>query len=102
MTYKFDEDATLDAMAYASSIDLMSGHATIFGIVCIGDGSEPGFSHGGELTLDAHDAIAAAKDANEAPGGPGCRYLPFAAGIEPDQLFRLANLVAGFTEPGDE
>jgi hypothetical protein len=106
MTFTFDEDATLDAMAYASTVDLLHGQVTLYATVCIGSGREPHFSHGGQLTLDANEAIELAKYENEsiAEEGGACRYLPMAVGIHPGGLFALANALmsGGFPEPGDD
>lgn len=101
MTFKFDEDATLDSMAHASSVDLDLGQVTLFAVVCIGS-DEAHFSHGGQLTLSAEDAIGAARAANAAESW--CRYLPAAVGIPVPQLLQLAMLVTGqasLQEPDD-
>jgi hypothetical protein len=104
MTFTFDEDATLDAMAYASTVDLLHGQVTLYATVCIGSGREPHFSHGGQLTLDANEAIELAKAENEtmAEVGGDCRYLPMAVGLHPLGLFELARALAsdGYEEPG--
>lgn len=104
--FEFDEDATLDAMAYSSSIDLMYGQVTLFAVTCIGAARGKHFSHGGMLTLDANEAIATAKHQNELAyhEGATCRYLPSAVGIDPGSLVHIAALVTGqaeLGEPGD-
>lgn len=100
--FTFDEAATVEAMAHAANVDLFAGQVTLYGVVCIGSGHEPHFSHGGQLCLDAGTAIELARGENEQmPGwvaeddGPGCRYLPFAAGLDPNSLLHLAGLVRG-------
>ena len=103
--FEFDEEETINAMAYASNVDLIHGQATLFAIVCIGDGKRPHFSHGGQLTLSATEAIEVAKGENQSAyeDGMGCRYLPAAVGIHPGALIHLARLVMsnGIEEPGD-
>lgn len=98
--YRFDEERTIDAMAYSSNVDLMRGLVTLFAVVCIGDGVEPHYSHGGILTDNAQEAIDIAREQNE--DARGCRYLPAAVGIHPASLLHLAQLVmsGGMEEPG--
>lgn len=103
MTFQIDEEATIEAMAYAGNVDLSTGQATLYVIFCAGSDEQPHVSHGGAAGLDANEVIQAAKEANEAPGK--CHYLAAAVGIIPEDLFHLANLTADFlhgTEDGPD
>jgi hypothetical protein len=100
--FVFDEEATQDAMAHAATVDLFAGQVTLYGVVCIGSGHAPHYSHGGQLCLDPGTAIELARGENEhmlqwaadeEDPGPECRYLPFAAGLDPNQLLGLAEMV---------
>ena len=91
MTFEFDYDRTLDAFAHSGMVDLAYGNVTLYGVVCIGSGEEPHFSHGGALSLTAESALQAAKEGNDEGA---CRYLPTALGLSVEDLFALANRVA--------
>jgi hypothetical protein len=102
MHFTFDVERTLDAMAYASTVDLMAGQVTLYGVVCIGSGEEPHFSHGGQLTLDPNQAIEGAQDENHIAfeAGQDCRYLPMAVGVNPDSLASVLHALGHpFEEP---
>lgn len=99
--FVMDQEKTLDALAKAASIDLEVGSVTLYAVVCVGSDEDPTFSHGGQLTLSAHDAIAATNLAND--DDHRCHYLTAAVGIQPDELITIANMVLseGWKEPGD-
>jgi hypothetical protein len=101
MTFEFDDELTLDAFAHSGMVDLMKNAVTIYGVVCIGSGKEPHFSHGGTLTLSPELAIEVAKSENidvlawaDEEGTVPCRYLPVAMGLSVSELFALANRAA--------
>lgn len=99
MAFTFDMEQTLDAMAYAGSVDLQHGQVTLFAVVCVGSGEEPHFSHGGSICVDPEEAIDAALQANELTPGD-CRYLPMALGMRMEDLVFMAQaLVRGMPDP---
>lgn len=104
MSYTFDEEKTREAFAFATTEDMAIGHVTLYGVVCIGpEGEDISYSHGGQLTLDPIHAIEAAKEANaQWSGEDACRYIPVAVGLDPQAVFRLANLLIGADVPEEE
>ncbi len=85
MTFQMDEEATLDAMAHASTVDLFNGYVTLYGVACVGSDDDQSHSHGGQLSLTATEAIEAAHECN-ADNPTGCRYLAFACGLSIEDL----------------
>ncbi|MES2155986.1 MAG: hypothetical protein V4510_12705 [bacterium] len=102
MSFEFDEDETLGAFAHAGMVDLDNQAVTLYAVVCIGSGDEPHFSHGGELTLSAVEAVRVAKAGNLEPGPHGCRYLPAAMGLDVESLFALASQAMAAIKAGEE
>jgi hypothetical protein len=91
VSFQLDEDKTLDAMAHASTVDLMAGQVTLYAVVCCGSGEAPHYSHGGQLTLNAHEAIEVAKSENVDAEAEGidCHYLAAAVGIDPAAIAHI-------------
>jgi hypothetical protein len=88
MSFTFDKEATLDAMAYAGSVDLDHGQITLYVVTCVGSGEEPHFSHGGQMCWDAAEAIETAEYLNGLDHA--CHYLPLAVGAHPAIILGLA------------
>lgn len=99
MTYEMDVDQTMDAMAYAATVDLSAGMVTVFAVFCAGD-EEQHFSHGGTIVLDANEAITAAMEANAM--NPNCHYLAGAMGMHPADMVQALRMMAYGPEGGDE
>jgi hypothetical protein len=88
MTFTFDKEATLDAMAYSGRVDLEHGQVTMYAVTCVGNGEAPHWSHGGQVCWDAAEAIEAAEYLNSL--NHPCHYLPLALGTHPTVILALA------------